>query len=313
MKVLRYGHDEIVPVADASVTLGSFDGVHLGHHALLDRVLAGNCPTVVTFDPHPQHVLKNRADKLQILTPIREKIRKLELLGIERMVILPFNQKMAELSAEEFLRDLLVNTIGMKRLVVGFNHSFGKNREGTIDFLREKEGELGFELDVVDAHIEASSAVSSTRIRKALAQGDLALATQLLGHPYRLDATVIHGDERGRDLGYPTANLRLDDEQQLIPAGGVYAAKVYLEDGTVCNGAGSIGTNPTFGKDKLSIEVHLLDETLDLYGERIQVEWIGYIRPQVAFDSRDTLIAQMHNDIQDIRTVLKRYKEKKHS
>lgn len=304
MKVFRYGEDEIERQPDASVTIGTFDGVHMGHRSLLEALLAGQHPTVVTFEPHPQHVLRSRPDRLQILTPTEEKLRKMERLGIERAVILPFNKGIAEIPAEQFLRDILVGTIGLKRLVVGFNHSFGRNREGDIEFMRQRQETYGYELVVVEARTEGDRAVSSTRIRRALSDGDVDSANRYLGMPYRMIGTVVRGDGRGHDLGYPTANLVPLDRDQLVPAEGVYAVRAKV-DGKHYDGVASIGYKETFGEGRpLAVEVHLFDVDLDLYGKVMAVDWVSFLRGQKRFDSREELIVQMHEDSRKAREVL---------
>ena len=303
MKVYRYGVDPIDHEPRASLTLGSFDGVHLGHRALLDKVLQGDHPTVVTFDPHPQHILGNHADRLRILTPVHEKLAKLELAGIERVVIVPFSLALASWSANQFLKGLLIDTIGMKRLVVGFNHSFGRNREGNLDFMKKKAPEYGYELEVVDARLVEEIAVSSTRIRNALTHGDLGEANKSLGRAYRLEATVVRGEGRGRDLGFPTANLEPLDPDQLVPAEGVYAVRVH-HDGTMYDGVGSIGRKETFGENPLTLEVHLFDFSKDLYDQVVQVEWVEFLRGQEAYPNADALIEQMHKDAAQAKDIL---------
>ncbi|MCB2198966.1 bifunctional riboflavin kinase/FAD synthetase [bacterium] len=303
MKVYRYGEDQIDREPHASLTLGAFDGVHLGHHALLDRVLEGDHPTVVTFDPHPQHVLGIHADRLRILTPVHEKLAKLELAGIERTVIIPFSRALASWSANQFLKGLLLDTIGMNRLVVGFNHSFGRDREGNIDFMRAKAPEYGYELEVVDARLVEQIAVSSTRIRNALTEGDLFEANKSLGRAYRLEATVVRGEGRGRDLGFPTANLEPHDPDQLVPAEGVYVVRVHYE-GRLYDGVGSIGRKETFGKNPLTLEVHLFNFAKDLYDQVVQVEWVEFLRGQEAYASAKDLIEQMHKDAARAKQIL---------
>jgi len=303
MKVYRYGQDRIERNPRASLTLGAFDGVHRGHLSLLDRVLAGEAPTVITFDPHPQHVLGRQPERLRILTPVHEKLAKLELAGIERVVIVPFSQELASWSADRFLKELLVDTVGVARLVVGYNHSFGRNREGNIDFMRSKSTEYGYDLVVVDAQLIEQIAISSTRIRNALNEGDLQAANRSLGRAYRIEAEVVHGDGRGHDLGFPTANLKPFDSDQLIPAEGVYAVRVHL-DGESFDGVGSIGRKETFGEYPLTLEVHLFDVSRDVYGRTVQVEWVDFLREQQVYDSAEALIDQMHRDASSAREIL---------
>ena len=303
MKVIRFGQDRLVREPRASLTLGTFDGVHLGHRDLLTELVRGDLPTVVTFEPHPQHVLRTHPDRLPLLTSTQEKLRKLERAGIQRAVILPFTKELSQLSADEFLRRLLLEEIGMARLVVGFNHSFGRNREGNLDFMRASSRELGFELVVVAALREGEDAISSTRIRRALSIGELRDANRYLTSAYRMAARVVRGEGRGHNLGFPTANLVPVDPDQLIPAEGVYAVRVLIDD-EVLDGVASIGRKETFGENPLAIEVHIFDRSLDLYDQTLEVEWIDYLRPQMAFDNAEALIAEMEKDSSSARMVL---------
>ncbi len=305
MEVYRYCEEQIPRVADATVTIGTFDGVHLGHHHLLRAVLDGPHPTVVTFDPHPRHVLSVGPERLQVLTTIEEKLRKLEKLGIERTIIIPFTREISALGADDFLRDILVNTVGLKKLVVGFNHSFGRNREGNIDFMRANEEKYGYGLVVISAHEADEVAVSSTRIRIALESCNLADATRFLGCHYRTEATVVSGEGRGRDLGYPTANLDFFDTNQLQPAEGVYAVRIRTADRVWHSGVASIGRKETFGPDyDVAIEVHIFDQDLELYGQTVWVEWIEYLRGQEAFASVEELVKAMDEDSRRARAIL---------
>lgn len=199
MNVYRLGEDRIERDPYGSVTIGTFDGVHKGHYSILKKVMEGGHSTVVTFDPHPQHVMRNFPDKIKIITPVCEKLRKLELLGIERTIIIPFNREFSSITAEYFLETILINTIGLKRLVVGFNHSFGKGRAGDTSFLKAKSGELGFELFIMDPYQYEGKTISSTLIRKTVKEGDIAAANSYLGNPFRLIGTVVKGQNRGKN------------------------------------------------------------------------------------------------------------------
>ncbi len=303
MKIYRLGLDEFKADPEASITIGSFDGVHLGHHSLLNKVLEGKRPTVATFDPHPAHVLMRKPGKIRILTPLEEKISLLESAGIERLVVIPFDEELAELTAERFLTEILIEKIGMKRLVVGFNHSFGKGKQGDIEFLRANADEYDYELVIVDPCRQGETTVSSTGIRKALLAGRIADANALLGREYRLHARVIRGDGRGQELGYPTANLEPVDATQVVPAEGVYAVRVIVE-GEEYPGVGSVGRRSTFGDEgPVIVEVHIFDADPDLYGKKIKVDWIEYIRPQEKYKNSEELIAQMDRDSRRAREL----------
>jgi len=303
MIIYRFGFDPIEHSPDASVTIGTFDGVHLGHRAILSKVLEGAEPTVVTFDPHPQHVMRNRPGVVAIITPTREKLRKLELLGIQRVIIIPFDRKFASITAEDFLQDILMKRIGFKRLVIGFNHSFGRNREGNPEFLRRKSEELGFELQIIGPCEHDGVMISSTLIRKTISAGKIRQANLYLGNPFRLIGMVIKGDGRGHGLGYPTANLQPMEEHCLIPAEGVYAARIYLNDSNY-PGMVSIGSRATFGEHLLVIEAHLFDFKLDLYGQIIALELLEYLRDQKRFNNPEDLIVQMRDDEKNARRML---------
>ncbi len=302
MNVYTLGKDSIPRLDGSSITLGTFDGVHTGHRCILDRVLEGKNPTVVTFDSHPQHILMTKPGIVRILTPLKEKLRKLELLGIERVVVIPFTKEIVEIHAESFLKDILIDSLSMDRLVVGFNHAFGKNREGNIEFLKSRQNKYGFALHIVDAHEMEGITVSSTKIRNALNEGQLDIANNYLGWPYRIRGEVVPGGQRGRNLGYPTANINPVDENQLIPIEGVYVIRVRV-DHKWFSGVGSIGKIPTFGVHPLTIEAHLFDVDLDLYGNIIDVEWIAFLRPQQKFESAEALIQQMKKDEELAREV----------
>ncbi|MBZ0264181.1 bifunctional riboflavin kinase/FAD synthetase [bacterium] len=295
MKVYTLGKDKIERDPEASVTIGTFDGVHRGHCQILDKILKSGHATLVTFKPHPQHVFREDPTGVPIITPLSEKVRKLELMGVERVVVIPFSKEFASIPAEQFLKNILIDTIGLKHLVIGFNHSFGKNREGNAEFLAKKSEEYGFQLSVVGAFTLNTTTISSTLIRKTIANGDVEKANEYLGNPFRLFGNVVHGDGRGRGLGYPTANLKLAEDHLLVPGEGVYTCAIYHE-GRRYPGIASIGRCETFGEHPLAVEAHIFDETLNLYDKLIAVEFLEFIRPQVKFKSVEELLKQMQKD-----------------
>ncbi len=304
MKVFRYGEQKIERCGDSSLTIGSFDGVHRGHRKLLAAICEGQCPTVVTFDPHPQTVLRMPGDRVSILTPLAEKLRKLENAGVERAVVIPFNREMAARTADDFMQNILVEEVGLKKLIVGYNHSFGRGREGDIEFMRRNQERYGYELQVIDAHDVDGETVSSTKVRNALKEAALETANRFLGSPYRMAAQVVGGDGRGAKLGYPTANLEPLEANQLIPAEGVYAMRLIVGD-RVYDGVGSIGRKETFGKHlPIAVEIHLFDVELDIYGQRVDAQFLGYLRGQRAFASVEALTEQMEQDCTRAREAL---------
>ena len=288
------------PVPGGSVvTVGTFDGVHRGHVAVLDQVLRiarerGARSVLVTFEPHPLEIVRPAAAP-PLLTPGVEKLEILSRSGLDLVVLLPFTHELSQLTADEFVREILVGRLGMTHLVMGHDHGFGRGRGGDAETLRELGRELGFGVDVVPAvHIEGAP-VSSTRIRHALLEGEVELAAAALGRPYALTGEVVHGDGRGRKIGYPTANLLIPDRRKLLPREGIYAVRATLEDG-LADGVLHLGPRPTFEGASPTVEVHLFDLDRDLYGQRLRVEICGWIRGIVAFDTVEELTRGIADD-----------------
>lgn len=282
-----------------SVAVGVFDGLHRGHLALFERALAraeaGRC-VAISFDPHPDVVLAKEFKALAPLTPLPEKHAFLARMGIE-LHVLPFTRELAALTPEEFVEVHLRAPFAPQWLVVGADFALGRGRSGNVERLRSIGATAGFEVESVPLLSLEGSAVTSTRIREALAEGRVAEAATLLGRRYRLLGTVVHGDKIGRTLGYPTANLRLHDEK-LVPAHGIYAVWSRLAGESAWRpGAMSVGVRPTFGGVVRTLEVHLLDWDGDLYGQDVEVAFVDHLRPELRFDSREALIEAMGRDI----------------
>ncbi|MCE1166003.1 MAG: bifunctional riboflavin kinase/FAD synthetase [Bacteroidetes bacterium] len=282
------------------ITVGTFDGVHLGHMEIISKVCElkrqGKFRSVVvTFDPHPQLILRNKGHKIQLLSTIEEKIETFEKLGIDVLYILPFTRELAETHAEDFLVKYLVNGIGLSHLVLGFDHSFGKNREGNFETLSSLTGKYGFEVHKVE-EFKGDTSINSTTIRKLLLEGDLKHAARLLGYDYSFTGTVVRGDRRGSTIGFPTANVHVEEEHKLIPKNGVYAALAEVEGG-IYKGMMNIGHRPTVssGQD-IFIEVNLFDFDKDIYGKRIRVIPKKFIREERKFGSLDELVGQLNKD-----------------
>ncbi|MBC7188163.1 MAG: bifunctional riboflavin kinase/FAD synthetase [Calditrichaeota bacterium] len=285
------------------VTVGTFDGVHLGHRAIIQRTLARAArkdrpAVVVTFEPHPQLVVR-RPDRpvLHLLSTFEEKAGLLEGTGVEILVALPFTAAIAELSPAEFVQRVLCESLGASDVVVGYDHTFGKGRSGTIDTLRALGKKLHFEVEVVHKVVVDGAAVSSTRIRQLLAHGDVAAAAHLLGRNYTVRGTVVSGRGLGRQLGYPTANIR-PAKEKLIPQSGIYAVRVAIGERTK-RGILNIGVRPTFGGETEAtvLEVHIYDYEGELYGKEIGVEFLGRIRGERRFDSPYDLARQIEADV----------------
>ena len=290
------------------VTVGTFDGVHLGHQAMLRQLdrFAAQCrgiSTLVTFDPHPGDVVRGRVTPL--LTTVEEKAAILESLGLGRLVVVPFTRAFAALSAAEFVKTVLVDQIGMQQVVAGYDHGFGRGRKGDTRLLRQMGAHHGFGVEVVDAKAVGSRVVSSRMIRDLLLkQGDAARAEELLGRPYALTGTVSQGAGRGRTLGFPTANLEVNNSSKLLPRQGVYAVRVHT-GGQLKAGMMNIGVRPTVDQSaRVHTEVHLLDYSGNLYGHTLTVEFAARIRDEKRFESLEALKSQLARDEKKCRTLL---------
>ncbi|WP_298710500.1 bifunctional riboflavin kinase/FAD synthetase [Chitinophaga sp.] len=296
---------------NAVITIGTFDGVHTGHQHILQQLQeaahACNGETVIiTFDPHPREVLAG--DKtVRLLTTLEEKISLLAHWGIHHLVVVPFTREFSELSATAYLEDFLISTFRPHTIIIGYDHRFGHNREGGLELLEAEQEKYGFRLLEIPQQVIHDAAVSSTRIRKSLQEGDVRLASELLGYPYFLQGKVVHGDKMGRKLGFPTANIALNDYRKLIPAQGVYAVTVSVgNDGPLLQGALNIGTRPTFNGSELRIEVFILDFDREIYDAAIRVDYLEYIRSDRRFDSVEALVVQMKNDVEQARAIASR-------
>ncbi|MGH6925585.1 MAG: bifunctional riboflavin kinase/FAD synthetase [Propylenella sp.] len=289
------------------VAIGNFDGVHRGHQAVLQAAAAeaahlGVPSIMLTFEPHPRAFFSGRP--LFRLTPAPLKAALAAALGFDGTLVLPFDRNRAEQSAEDFVREMLLDRLAIRAAVTGYDFHFGKARRGTPQFLA-REGMLhGFSVTVVDAVMEGAEAVSSTRIRQALAEGDVAKAAELLGWRFAVAGRVIRGDGRGRDLGYPTANMALDPATEL--AHGIYAVRFLTPDGVLRDGVASYGRRPTFGGGDPVLETFVFDFSGDLYDETALVSFYGFIRPEERFDSVAALVARMDEDSIDARALLER-------
>jgi riboflavin kinase/FMN adenylyltransferase len=294
------------PLKNTTVTIGNFDGVHLGHQALFRKVTGwaerlGGKSVVMTFDPHPLEILAPDK-KPSTLTPHKDKLKLIASHGIDVTLIVPFSREFAAISAQDFVKKILVDRLDVKAVVVGHDYRFGRGRKGDIEFLRQMGEEYGFEVEAVSGISQEGTVVSSTLIRRLIRDGDLRRAGDLLGRPYEVEGTVVRGRDRGgRLLGFPTANIRMTDQAR--PKTGVYA--VWAEvDGRRLPGAANLGWNPTFGDTEQSLEVHVLDFDGDLYGKPIRVLFVERLRGEKRFDGVDQLIAQIHADCARAREVL---------
>jgi riboflavin kinase/FMN adenylyltransferase len=282
------------------ITLGTFDGIHVGHRFIIEEVVKkasdlGGRSFLITYHPHPRKVISGQ-NQIDLLSTPSEKIELFETLGIENLLIINFTKKFSQLSPEKFIEKFVVKGIGTKEIVIGYDHHFGKGRGGNQDFLKNMGTKSGFDVTIIPEYKMDNVAVSSSKIRKALFEGDILKANEYLGGQYACTGTVIEGDKRGRELGFPTANLRLDDEDKLLPAIGIYAVEVTLK-GSKKYGLLSIGKRPTFYESgEVVPEVYLFDFDDDIYGEQLTVSMVDRIRGEEKFSSADELIEQMNKD-----------------
>ena len=289
------------------VTVGTFDGVHLGHRAVLEEIrdrasATGRRAVLLTFHPHPLRIVRPEATPPLLTTPV-EKKEILAETGLDYAVFLAFSPALSRYSPRRFVEEILVGRLRLDELVIGHDHGFGRGRAGDVTLLREIGTELGFAVDVVEPVLIEGAAVSSSLIRKAISEGRLEAARTRLGRPYSARGVVVRGEQRGRDLGFPTANLSIDATEKLLPPSGIYAVRGVLKRG-VFPGALHLGPRPTFQGSPPSIELYLLDFDGEIYGEEVRVDFIRFLRPVRAFESVASLVRQMELDVAEVRRVL---------
>jgi riboflavin kinase/FMN adenylyltransferase len=293
---------------NAVITIGTFDGVHKGHQKLIERIkkLAKDVngeSIIITFHPHPRIVINPEDKSLRLLNTIEEKIALLEKYGVDNLIIVPFSRDFSEQDAGGYISDFLVKNFAPRHIVIGYDHKFGKNRSGDFALLQKMSTEHNYELEEISKEMLADIDISSTKIRAALTGGDVQLASELLGHSYTLTGTVVRGLQNGRKLGYPTANIQVNDEYKLIPRTGIYAVRVHAENETHA-GMLSIGYNPTFNGKEQTVEVNILDFDRDIYGNTLTLEFVAFLRNEKKFDSLEELIAAIAQDEVDSRKIL---------
>ncbi len=282
------------------VTSGTFDGVHLGHQKILRRLqeIANRKQgetVLLTYWPHPRLILQPEDKSLRLLTSLSEKVKLLEGMGVDHLIILPFTKELSQMSSEEFIRDILVDKIQTKTLVIGYDHKFGKNREGSFEYLQSHSHLFGFAIEEISRQDVDDLGVSSTKIRTALSQGDISTANKYLGRPYDLSGQVVKGQQIGRSIGFPTANIQIADNYKLLPRDGAYA--VYADVNSIRYKAIlNIGDRPTVDGEKKTIEAHLIDFEGDLYGQELRIYFQEFLREEKRFESLDALKNQLAVD-----------------
>ena len=284
------------------LTLGTFDGVHIGHNAILDKICKAsekeNLESVIlTFFPHPRLIVSNNYD-IKLLNTMNEKAGLLEKVGIQNFIVHPFDKTFSELSPREFVTQVLIEKLNIQKIIIGHDHKFGKDRAADFNDLINFGKEFGFEVEEISAQQINEVSVSSTRIRNSLLEGNVSLAKDYLGYPYVLTGNVVKGNQLGRTINFPTANIEIPEEYKLIPKNGVYIVTANVSNQTVF-GMMNIGVKPTLGENKLSIEVHLLDFDKDIYNQKIQVNLLERLRDEQKFESFEALKSQLEKDKQN--------------
>ena len=303
--------EDVPDMNNLVLTQGTFDGVHAGHQKVLKQVVQraqelNGESMLLTFYPHPRLVLQPNDKSLKLLTTIEEKCRLVEESGIQNVLILPFTTEVSRLTPLDFVRSVLVDKLKVKTVIVGYDHRFGKNREGSFNDLLEFGEMFNFSVEEIPAREIDDIAISSTRIRNALNNGELTLANELLARPFSLEGKVVHGKSRGKVMGFPTANIELTEPHKLIPKDGVYAVKIQIGVEKF-NGAANIGYNPTFDDKTHSIEVFIFDFDREIYDIAVRLELIGYLRPEQKFNSVEELKEKIKQDVHAAKAVLSAY------
>ena len=293
---------------NAVITIGTFDGVHLGHQKLISRIneLAVQYDgesIIVTFHPHPRLVIFPGDTSLKLLNTTEEKVELLSHYKVDNVVVVPFSRDFSEQDAEAYISDFLVKSFHPSYIVIGYDHRFGKDRAGDFSLLDRCKKQYGYELEAISKEMLDDIAISSSKIRHHLQEGNVALANDLLGHRYTLGGIVVKGLQNGRKLGFPTANIQVSDTNKLIPGTGIYAVRVRYNE-LIYNGMLSIGYNPTFDGEVQTIEVNILDFDKDIYGETLTLEFIDFIRHEKKFETIDELITAIENDKVEIQKLL---------
>ncbi len=297
-----YHHiSELSNLTNSIVTIGTFDGVHLGHQQIIKRLVElkkkqGGEIVLFTFAPHPRKVLFPEQSDLKLITTTQEKCELLQQFGVDHVLVYPFTKAFSQMQAQDYISDIIAKGLKTKTLVIGYDHRFGSNREGNIELLKQCSSVYHFNVEEIPAQEINQLNISSTRIRKAIDEGDVKTANEFLGYSFFVTGTVIKGKQLGRTIGYPTANIFIEDTDKLIPKIGVYAVNVIL-DGITYKGMLNVGTNPTTDADtKIKIEVNIFDFDKDIYGETLKVEFVKWIRNEEKFANLDELKQALAND-----------------
>jgi len=296
-----YNHfSEFKKLENAVVTIGTFDGVHFGHQKILKRLCelakaTGGESVILTFFPHPRLIIDPENQQLKMINTVEEKAKILANIGVDHLIITPFTRDFSNLTPAEYIKQILIDTIGVKNIIVGYDHRFGKDRQGGMSDLQEFAGIYGFEIEEIPEQDINDVAVSSTKVRTALLEGDVALAASFLGYNFSIHGRVIKGDKIGRTIGFPTANIFVEETYKLIPSDGIYAVTVEL-NAVVYKGMAYIGQRPTINGMTRNIEVNIFDFSQEIYGQLITMNFLKFLRHDVKFTGLEALKDQLHDD-----------------
>lgn len=308
MKIIRGSQSLKDKIKNPVLALGNFDGVHIGHREIFRQVVerainVDGTSVVFTFEPHPLRIIAPGRTPL-LLTTFRKKMELIAGSGIDITVCADFTKRFADQHPRDFARETLVGKIGVREVFVGYDYKFGRGREGTIDYLKKMGEEFGFKVTVIDAITVDGQVVSSTLVRDTIEDGDMEKANRLLGRWYSIEGKVVDGFKKGVMIGFPTANI--DTSYDLLPHTGVYAARTIV-DGEIYDGIANVGFNPTFHRDRLSVEIHIFDFSRDIYGSEIEIIFIKRLREEIEFSSAEKLKAQIKKDIEVTKEILGKY------
>lgn len=308
---MRVYHDlNNFDIPSTAITVGTFDGVHFGHRHILNSLISkakelNLTPVIFTFFPHPKTFFQKAENPVLLLNTITEKVNLFKEIGIENVVVYPFDKEFSQINFDTFVNDFLIERMNMKAMIIGHDNHFGKNRSGNFDTIQELSKKLNFEILKVSELTNEHQKINSTTIKELLLKGELKLANKLLGYNYILSGKVVDGLKIGTKIGFPTANIELKETSKLVPANGVYAVKVYVQE-NIFNGILNIGNNPTFEEkqNQKTIEVHIFDFSEDIYNQEIEIELTDYLRSEMKFRNKEELIAQIEKDIFQTKSIL---------
>ena len=311
---IHYDINRLPVFKNAVVTIGTFDGVHEGHKKIIDQLIktaqeAGGESIIITFHPHPRKIVSSSILGIRLINTLHEKTELLEQLGINHLVVTPFTEVFANQEPEDYLKDFLIDKFHPHTIIIGYDHHFGKNRKGNYKLLESYQAKYGYNLKEIPKHILDHIGISSTKIRESILNGDTATTNHLLGYDFFFEGEVVHGDKLGRELGYPTANLKVQHEEKILPGDGIYAVYASVKNteggyGPVLKGMMSIGFRPTVDGTKRVIEVNLFDFGDDIYGKTLRVYVKQFLRAEEKFDSLEALVKKIDNDKEESLKVL---------